>query len=109
VAGTVITRTIKQGSVTLVWARITELTGADISAVGMELSHVLDEGSTTQPGVWEAPHVLSNAPLPSVRRLAKLVTGTLVDGAKTKYRVFVRATDNPEIDIIDCGTYTVTV
>ena len=106
-AGTVKPREIKAGSVTLVWAQVTDTTGADISDVTWRISHVPDAGRETQPGAWEAPHALSNSPSPSVRRLAKLITAALVGGVKTKYRVFVEATDNPEVEIIDCGTYVV--
>lgn len=100
-------RTLKQGSIELVWSTVADSTGQDISGDTFVISHVVDTGSATAPGVWEAPHALSSSPTISTRRLAKLVTAVVVGGKRTRYRVFAKVTDSPEIPIIDCGTYTV--
>lgn len=102
-------REIKQGSVVLVKALITDITGEDISAVPAQVAHVLYANRKDDPATygWETPHAESDSPTPSVRRIAKLVDAELVDGARTKYEVFVRLTDNPEIPIIDCGSYSI--
>jgi hypothetical protein len=105
----IVPRTIKQESVEFVTAIITDLTGQDISGVGYEVAHVLDANKTDDPDTypWETPHADSESPTDSTRLVKKLVIGVLISGAKTKYRVFVRITDNPEIPIVDCGTYSV--
>jgi hypothetical protein len=105
----VMPRTIKQGSVELVFALVVDITGADISDAVCEVAHVLYANRRDDPSTypWETPHAESDAPSDSVRRVAKLVTAELVDEARTKYEVFVRMTDNPEIPIIDCGSYTI--
>jgi hypothetical protein len=100
-------RSLKQGSVALVWALVTEKTGKDITNVTFQISHVPDIGLATQPGAWENPHALSSSPTPSTRRLAKLVTAAVIGGVRTPYRIFAKATDNPEAEIIDCRTYVV--
>lgn len=106
----VVPRTLKQDSVEFVTAVITDINGEDISAATYEVAHILDANKTNDPTTypWETPHAESESPTPATRLVKKLVTGTLVNGAKTKYRVFVRITDNPEIVIKDCGTYSVT-
>lgn len=108
-AGSVAPRTIKQGSTELVYALVTEENGQDISGDTFQISHVLDAGKATQPGAWAAPLTNTQGDTLAERRLSKLVTGTLVNGARTKYRVFARITDAPEDIIVDCGTYTVLV
>lgn len=102
-------REIKQGSVVLVKALVTEVTGQDITAVPVEVAHVLYANRKNDPATysWESPHAESDSPLPSVRRIAKLVDAEMVDGARTKYEVFVRLTDNPEAEIVDCGSYSI--
>lgn len=104
----VVPRTLKRGDVQLVTAVITDLTGKDISGCTFEVAHVLDSArNDDQAGYpWEPPHSAESA-TPPVRLVRKLVTAALVGGVKTKYRVFVRVTDSPEIDAVDCGTYTV--
>lgn len=105
----VVPRTLKRDSVEFVTASITDLNGEDISLATYEVAHILDADKTDDPDTypWETPHAESSSPTISTRLVKKLVTGVLVNNAKTKYRVFVRITDNPEISIIDCGTYTV--
>jgi len=105
----IVPRTIKQDSVEFVTAIITDLTGQDISGASYEVAHILDSLKATDPSTypWETPHADSESPTDSTRLVKKLVTGVLIDGAKTKYRVFVRISDSPEIPIVDCGTYTV--
>lgn len=105
----IVPRTVKQGSVDFVTAIITDLTGQDISGVGYEVAHVLDADKTDHPDTypWEAPHADSESPTPSTRLVKKLVTGVLINDQKTKYRVFVKITDSPEIPIVDCGTYSI--
>lgn len=100
-------RTLKQGSIELVWSPVEEKNGQDISGDTFQISHVVDAGASTQPGTWEAPHALSSSPTVSTRRLAKLVTAAVVGGKRTRYRVFAKVTDSPEVPVIDCGTYTV--
>lgn len=106
---TVVPRTLKRGDVEFVTAVITELTGEDISGCTYEVAHIPDsQKNDDQAGYpWEAEHVDSDSPTISTHFAKKLVTAALIDGAKTKYRVFVRVTDTPEIDAVDCGTYTV--
>lgn len=105
----IVPRTLKQDSVEFVTAVIVDITGQDISAVAYQVAHILDSLKTADPSgyPWEAPHADSDSPTPSTRMVKKLVTGTLVNAEKTKYRVFVKITDSPEIPIIDCGTYSV--
>jgi len=104
-------RTLKAGDQQLVTAVITELNGADITTATFEVAHILDsqknDDQSTYP--WETPHPDSGpaADGVSVMLIRKLVTAATVNGAKTKYRVFVKVTDNPEIAAIDCGTYSV--
>lgn len=111
VAGSVEPRSVKRGDEQLVWAVITERFQKNISAVDFEVAHILDTDKTDDQSTypWEAPHALSGPGLTNhVYRVGKLLNpAALVDDAKTKYRVFVRATDSPEIVAIDCGTYTV--
>lgn len=106
---TVVPRTLKRGDIEFVTAVITDITGKDISGCSYEVAHILDsqknDDQTDYP--WEAEHVSSDSPTQSVHLAKKLVTAALVGGAKTRYRVFVRVTDTPEVDAVDCGTYTV--
>lgn len=106
----IVPRTLKQDSVEFVTAVVVDITGEDISGATYQVAHILDSLKATDPSgyPWESPHADSESPTPSTRLVKKLVTGVLVDNAKTKYRVFVKITDNPEIPILDCGTYTVT-
>lgn len=108
-AGSVAPRTLKQGSVELVFALIAEENGEDISADVFQISHVPDAGKATQPGTWESPDPTFSGPGATVaeRRLAKLITATLINAARTKYRIFAKIADSPEAVIVDCGTYTV--
>lgn len=112
VAGSVETRIVKRGDAQLVWAVITERFQKDISTVDFEVAHIPDadksDDQSTYP--WEAPHAMSGPGLTAyVYRVGKLLDpAALVDDVKTKYRVFVRAADSPEIVAIDCGTYYVT-
>lgn len=110
-AGSVEPRTLKQDSKEWVVALVTEDNGQNISADTFKISHVPDTGKATQPGTWEDPDPAESGQgaTTAERRLAKLITGTLVDGARTKYRVFAKITDVPEDIIVDCGTYTVLV
>lgn len=105
-------RTLKAGDVQFVTAVITELNGVDITAATFEVAHILDsQKNDDQSGYpWETPHPDSGpaAEGVDVMLVKKLVTAATADGAKTKYRVFVKVTDTPEIDAVDCGTYTVT-
>lgn len=105
----VLPRTLKRGDIQLVWATVVDVTGADISADVYQVAHILDSQKNDDQASypWEAPHALSNSPTLSTRRVAKLVTAALVGDIKTKYRVFVKVADTPEIVAIDCGTYTV--
>lgn len=111
VAGSVEPRVVKRGDEQLVWGVVTERFGKDISGVGFEVAHILDTDKTNDQSTypWEAPHAMSGPGLTNyVYRVGKLLSpAALVDDAKTKYRVFVRATDTPERVAIDCGTYTV--
>jgi hypothetical protein len=109
VAGSVAPRTIKQGSTELVYALITEENGQDISIDTFQISHVPDAGKTTQPGTWETPLSNTQGDTLAERKLGKLVTGVLVGGVKTKYRVFARIADSPEDIFLDCGTYSILV
>lgn len=108
---TVIPRTLKAGDVQFVTAVITELSGADISTATFKVAHILDsqknDDQTTY--TWEDPHADSGpaAEGVNVMLVKKLVTAAVIGNAKTKYRVFVRVTDNPEVDAVDCGTYSV--
>ena len=110
-AGSVEPRELKQGSEEIVYALITEENGLDISGDVFALSHVPDAGKTTQPGVWEAPDpaLAGQGATAAEYRAGKLITGTLINAVKTRYRVFVKVTDSPEDIILDCGTYTVLV
>lgn len=104
-------RALKQGSVEFVTAIIQEKTGQDISGAVYQVAHILDADKTDDPDTyaWEAPHAESGpGASTAVYRVKKLVDAALVDGVRTKYRVFVKVTDAPEIPIIDCGTYVVT-
>jgi hypothetical protein len=105
----IVPRTVKQDSVEFVTAIITDLTGEDISGVGYQVAHVLDADKTDDPSTyaWEAPHAESSSPTPATRLVKKLVTGVLINEQKTKYRVFVKITDSPEVPIVDCGTYSI--
>lgn len=102
-------RILKQDSVEFVTAMVTDKNGDDISLATYEVAHILDADKTDDPDTyaWETPHAESGSISPAVYLVRKLVTATLVNGAKTKYRVFVRVTDNPEVIIQDCGTYSV--
>lgn len=112
VAGSVEPRLVKRGDTQLVWAVITEVFHKNISAVGFQVAHVLDtdknDDQSTFP--WESPHALSGPGASTyIYRVGKLLApAALVDEVKTKYRVFVRASDSPEVVAIDCGTYSVT-
>lgn len=110
-AGSVEPRTLKQGSKEWVVALVTEENGQNISADTFKISHVPDVGKATQPGAWEDPDPAESGPgaTTAERRLAKLITGTLINAARTKYRVFAKITDSPEDIIVDCGTYTILV
>ena len=105
-------RSLKAGDIQFVTAVITELNGVDITTATYKVAHILDsqknDDQATYP--WEDPHADSGpaAEGVSVMLIKKLVTAAVVGGAKTKYRVFVRVTDSPEVDAVDCGTYTVT-
>ena len=106
----VVPRTLKRGDVEFVTAIVTELNGANISGCTYKVAHVLDSAKNDdQSGyAWEDPHVTSGSGTSTAIYLAKkLVTAALSGTAKTKYRVFVKVTDSPEIDAVDCGTYTV--
>lgn len=106
----VVPRTLKRGDVEFVTAVVTELTGASISGCTYKVAHVLDSAKNDdQSGyAWEDPHVSSGpGATPAVYLAKKLVTAAISGTGKTKYRVFVRVTDAPEIDAVDCGTYTV--
>lgn len=106
----VVPRTLKRGDIEFVTAIVTEQYGADISGCTYKIAHVLDsQKNDDQAGYpWEDPHAESGPGGTSNIYLAKkLVTAALDGTAKTKYRVFVRVTDNPEVDAVDCGTYTV--
>lgn len=108
---TVTPLTLKQDSKEFVTALVQEKTGADISAATYEVAHILDADKANDPSTypWETPHAESGpGSSTAYYQVKKLVTAALVNGAKTKYRVFVRITDNPEIPILDCGTYSVT-
>lgn len=106
---TVVPRTLKRGDIEFVTAVITDLTGADISGCTFEVAHIPDsKKNDDQAGYpWEPEHADSDSPTPSVHLAKKLVTAALINDAKTKYRVFIRVTDTPEVDAVDCGTYTV--
>lgn len=103
-------RTLKQGSVELVIVEVTEDNGLDISSDVFVISHVPDARGV-QPGIWETPDPTFSGPgaTVAVRRLAKLVTGVIINAKKTRYRVFAKVTDSPEDIIVDCGTYDVLV
>lgn len=106
---TVIPRTLKRGDVEFVTAVVTELTGKDITSCTYEVAHIPDSQKNDDQAdyPWEAEHPDSEALSTSVHLAKKLVTAALIDDVKTKYRVFVRVTDSPEIDAVDCGTYVV--
>jgi hypothetical protein len=101
---------IKRGDTALITAVVTDELGNDISGVTWKVAHILDsqknDDQDTYP--WEDPHALSEAASTSVYLVRRLVVdAALASDASTKYRVFVKATDNPEILAVDCGTYTV--
>lgn len=101
---------IKRGDTALITAVVTDELGNDISGVSWKVAHILDsqknDDQDTYP--WEDPHSLSEAVSTSVYLVRKLVTdAALANNVATKYRVFVKATDNPEIIAVDCGVYTV--
>lgn len=106
---TVVPRTLKRGDIEFVTAVISDLTGKDITGCTFEVAHILDSQKNDDQAdyPWEAEHPSSDSPTLSTHFAKKLVTAALVDGVKTKYRVFVRVTDSPEVDAVDCGTYTV--
>lgn len=105
----VVPRTLKRGDIEFVTAVISDLTGKDITGCTFEVAHIPDtmknDDQSTYP--WEPEHADSEALTDSVHLAKKLVTAALIDDVKTKYRVFVRVTDSPEVDAVDCGTYTV--
>ena len=103
-------RVLKQDSEEFVTAIIQEKFGLDISSATYEIAHLLDTDKTDDPDTypWETPHADSGPGAGNyIYKAKKLVTGVLVNGAKTKYHVFARVTDNPEAIIVDCGTYSV--
>lgn len=106
---TVVPRTLKRGDIEFVTAVITDLTGQDISGCTYEVAHILDSAKNDDQSTfpWEPEHADSSSPTPPVHFAKKLVTAALVNDVKTKYRVFVRVTDTPEVDAVDCGTYSV--
>lgn len=105
---TVVPRQLKRGDIEFVTGVITDLTGQDLSSCTFQVAHILDsaknDDQSTYP--WEAEHAESFTEGP-VHHSKKLVTAALVNNVKTKYRVFIRVTDTPEVDAVDCGTYTV--
>lgn len=102
-------RLLKRGDIQFVTAIIIEETGADISGCTYKVAHILDSAKNDDQSTyaWEDPHAESESVTPAVYLVKKLVTAAIVNGAKTKYRVFVRVTDNPEVEAVDCGTYSV--
>lgn len=105
----VVPRTVKQRSEEFVTGVVTELTGQDISGCTFEVAHILDTDKTDDPNTypWEAPHAESGPGSSNSIYLARKLVEAPAVTAKTKYRVFAKITDSPEIPIIDCGTYSI--
>lgn len=105
---TVVPRTLKRGDVQFVTGVITELAGQSLATATFQVAHILDSAKSDDQSTypWETEHA-SSFTAGSIHHAKKLVTAAVVDNARTKYRVFVRVTDSPEIDAVDCGTYSV--
>lgn len=84
---------VSDGAVEYTWpVTITETTGKDISAVGVELSL----GTYTAPGTWQAPDTDPPQATKSQRVVQLLVGGTLKP-APGRYYLWTRSADTPEI------------
>lgn len=99
-------RWMKEGTADTVWTRITEVNGLDIT---LSTVFVLKRTARTTPTAsdpaWVAPDTTEN--LGSIKRVGMLVTGAKVDNIPTKWWVWVKVVDNPEVVILSSGFYTV--
>lgn len=92
-------RTIRIGSTGYVWARITEVTGADVSAITPDLRTISPAGVVSE---WE-PAVPTEHPSADVIRAGLLHTGAEVGW----WQLQARITDNPEVEILAVGGFRV--
>lgn len=101
-------RWMYEGSEEMVWARIEELSGQDLTTATIKVQHRSDrlKPLDTDPD-WETPATGDVEHVGSVIRVGKLVTGAKVAGAPTKWWVWVLIDDNPELVIERAGYYTV--
>lgn len=93
-------RELEPGSKELIWARISEDSGADLSSVGVELCVTTADA----PGTWASPDDTDTS-TPGVLRAAALFTAPA--SGPLYYNVFARVTDSPEVTILRCGSFKV--
>lgn len=92
---------LRIGSTVYKWARLTEVTGEDITGIAVHMAVApLDAGV---PQTW-ATLERREHPDPSTVRAAILVTPTEVG----LYGVWIRPSDTPEVEPILAGTFRVT-
>jgi len=94
-------RTLSAASTEYVWARVTDLTAADISTSTLQLAYTTD---TTPPATWYAPQATEASGNVAVRIAALLIGTTPHDLTPGTYLLWYRLTDTPE-DIIDRAGY----
>jgi hypothetical protein len=94
-------RELEPGSSEYVWARITEVSGADLTGALVELCVT----ASSYPDVWAAPSAEDRSTV-GVIRAAALVAPSA--GASPQYfNVFARVTTASETIILRCGSFKV--
>lgn len=99
-------RSMYPGSLEYVWGVITETTGEDISAAVVELISLPTGQFPTDASPWLPPDdtdIVSS----SQRRDALLIEGERINGRPTRYTLWARMTDTPEVPILKVGSFTV--
>jgi hypothetical protein len=102
--GVDVSRGLRTGSVEYVTAEVTfvGLTAADIASVTGQVKITSDD---TVPSTWDAADVTERTAVGSDALLALKQLHTA--GAAGVYRVWAKVTDNPEVPVLLCGTFTV--
>lgn len=97
-------RYLEPGTSALIWARIEELSGKDLSAATIDLS----VNTSREPASWVAPDDFDlDAAATGLIRAATQVTAARVDDQPTTYHLFVRVAIGAETEILYAGIFRV--
>jgi hypothetical protein len=101
-----VSRSMYEDSIELVWGVISDATGEDLTTTPVELCVLPYPQQANDDSPWQPPDDEEMVGT-TTKRVAVLVTGTKINGKTTKYTLWARITDTPEIPILKLGSFTV--